>query len=102
LRAEGVAADKGGMYPIHMEDWGLHIYYNVASLVNKRGLSAVSPWQMAENRDSADISYAKGTCPHLDDLISRTVICCIASILTDADIEDIITAYKKVAVAICR
>jgi len=102
LRAEGVAADKGGMYPVHMDDWGLHIYYNVASLVNKRGTSAVSPWQMAENRDSADISYAKGTCPQLDDLISRTVICCVASILTDADVEDIITAYKKVAVAVCR
>ena len=102
LRAEGVVADKGGMYPVHMDEWGLHIYYNVASLVNKRGISAVSPWQMAENRASSHVSYAKGTCPHLDDLISRTMIFCVASILTDADVEDIIKAYKKVAAAVCR
>lgn len=101
LRAEGVVAGKGGMYPIHMDDWGLHIYYNVASLVNKRGISGVSPWQMAENRASADGSYAKGTCPHLDDRISRTMIFCVASNLTDADVRDIIAAYQKVAAAVC-
>jgi len=102
LRAEGVVADTGGLYPIHMDDWGLHIYYNVASLVNKRGLSAVSTWQMAENRASADISYTKGTCPHLDDLISRTMIFCVASVLTEADVRDIVAAYRKVAAAVCR
>lgn len=102
LRAEGVVADTGGMYPIHMDDWGLHIYYNVASLVNKRGISAVSPWQMAENRPSADISYAKGTCPHLDDRVSRTMIFCVASILTQTDVQDIVAAYRKVAAAVCR
>ena len=102
LRAEGVVADKGGMYPIHMDDWGLHIYYNVASLVHKRGISGVSPWQMSENRASSDISYAKGTCPHLDDLVSRTMIFCVASNLIEADVQDIITAYKKVATAFCK
>ncbi len=102
LRAEGIVADTGGMYPIHMDQWGLHIYYNVTSLVNKRGVSAVSPWQMTENRASADVSYAKGACPYLDDLVSRTMICCVASTLTDADVQDIITAYQKVAAAVCR
>lgn len=102
LRAEGIVADKGGMYPIHMDDWGLHIYYNVASLVNKRGISAVSPWQLAENRASANVSYDKGACPRLDDLISRTVICCVASVLTDADVNDIIAAFRKVAAAVVR
>jgi len=101
LRAEGIVAAQGGLYPIHMDDWGLHIYYNVASLVNKRGISAVSPWQLAENRASADISYAKGTCPHLDDLISRTMIFCVASVLTEADVRDIVAAYRKVAAAVC-
>ncbi len=101
LRAEGIAADKGGLYPVHMDDWGLHLYYNVASLVNKRSVSGVSVWQLRENRDSASVSYAKGTCPHLDELISRTVICCIASILTEADRRDIMIAYRKVAAAVC-
>ncbi len=101
VRAEGIVADQGGLYPVHLDDWGLHIYYNVASLVNKRGISAVSPWQLEENRASSGISYEKGTCPHLDDLISRTVICCVASVLTEADIQDIITAYRKVAAVVC-
>jgi len=102
LRAEGIVADQGGFYPIHMDQWGLHIYYNATSLLNKRGLSAITPWQLAENRASAHISYAKGTCPHLDELLSRTVLMCIASNLTDQDIEDIIKAYRKVAAAVCR
>jgi 8-amino-3,8-dideoxy-alpha-D-manno-octulosonate transaminase len=88
LRAEGIVADRGGFYPIHMDQWGLHIYYNATNLVNKRA--------------SADISYAKGTCPHLDDLLSRTVLMCIASNLTDDDIADIIKAYRKVAAVICQ
>jgi 8-amino-3,8-dideoxy-alpha-D-manno-octulosonate transaminase len=100
LRAEGIVADKGGLYPIHMDQWGLHIYYNVASLVNKRGISAVTPWQLAENGVSAGISYAKGTCPHLDDRLSRTMITCIASNLTNRDVQDIIKAYRKVAAVI--
>jgi len=102
LRAEGIVAAKDGLYPIHMDQWGLHIYYNVASLVNKRGLSAASPWQLAENRASANISYAKGACPHLDDLLSRTMITCVASVLTDEDVQDIIAAYRKVVAVICK
>jgi len=102
LRAEGIVAAKDGLYPVHMDEWGLHIYYNVASLVNKRGLSAVSPWDLAENRDSADVSYAKGACRHLDDLLSRTMLMCIASVLTEQDVDDIITAYRKVAASICK
>lgn len=102
LRAEGIVAAKDGLYPVHMDQWGLHIYYNVASLVNKRGISAVSPWQLAENRASANISYAKGTCPHLDDLLSRTMLMCIASNLTERDVEDIVMAYRKVAAVICK
>lgn len=102
LRAEGVVAAQGGMYPVHMDQWGLHIYYNVASLVNKRGVSAVSPWQMKENCASAAVSYAKGACPHLDDMLTRTMLFCVASNLTDSDVEDIIKAYTKVAAVICR
>ncbi|MCX6899608.1 MAG: DegT/DnrJ/EryC1/StrS family aminotransferase [Verrucomicrobia bacterium] len=102
LRAEGIVAAKDGLYPIHMDQWGLHIYYNVASLVNKRGISTVSPWQLAENRASAGVSYAKGACPHLDDLLSRTMIACVASVLTDTDVQDIIKAYRKVAAVVCK
>lgn len=102
LRAEGIVAAKGGMYPIHMDQWGLHLYYNVPSLVNKRGVGRVSPWAMAENAGSAGVRYAKGTCPTLDDLFSRTMLMCIASNLEEDDIQDIIRAFKKVAAVVCR
>lgn len=93
---ESIIADEGGMYPIHMDDWGLHIYYNIPSLKNKRGLSGISPWDLEENKNS-NVSYETGTCPRLDSLVSRTVLICIASTLMDNDIEDIITAIKKAA-----
>lgn len=102
LRAEGIVAARDGLYPLHMDQWGLHIYYNVASLVNKRGISPVSPWQLAENRASTNVSYARGACPHLDDLLSRTMLMCVASVLTDQDIRDIIAAYKKVTATVCK
>jgi 8-amino-3,8-dideoxy-alpha-D-manno-octulosonate transaminase len=102
LRAEGIVAAENGMYPIHMDDWGMHLYFNVPSLVNKRGISGISPWQMGENKASAGISYTRGTCPSLDDLSSRTMLLCVASILTQRDVNDIITAYRKVAAVICK
>lgn len=101
IREEGIVAAEGGMYPIHMDDWGMHLYFNVASLVNKRGISGISPWQLRENKASASTSYARGTCPKLDDLAGRTMLMCIASNLTRRDIDDIITAYRKVASAVC-
>jgi 8-amino-3,8-dideoxy-alpha-D-manno-octulosonate transaminase len=95
LRAEGIVSDKNGMYPIHMDDWGLHIYYNIPSLVNKCGISGKCVWDLKENANS-EISYGKGTCTHLDSLVSRTALMCIASNLKGRDINDIIMAIKKV------
>jgi 8-amino-3,8-dideoxy-alpha-D-manno-octulosonate transaminase len=96
LRDEGIAADKDGMYPIHMDNWGLHIYYNIPSLVNKRGIAAKSVWDLKEN-SASKISYTKGTCPHLDSLLQRTAIICVASVLTAGDVKDIIAAIRKTA-----
>jgi len=95
VRAEGIVAAAGGMYPVHCDDWGLHIYYNIPSLLGKRGLGAKSVWDLAENAGSA-VSYEKGTCPHLDSLLARSVVMCVASNLAERDIDDIITAFRKV------
>ena len=94
LRESGIVAAQDGMYPIHMDDWGLHLYFNVPSLVNKCGISKVSPWNMAENAAS-QVEYAKGTCPNLDSLAERTVIICIASVLTKRDTDDIIAGIRN-------
>jgi hypothetical protein len=57
---------------------------------------------MEENKASADISYTRGTCPSLDDLSSRTMLLCIASNLTQRDVNDIIAAYRKVTAVVCK
>ena len=94
LRAEGIVADKGGMYPIHMDDWGLHIYYNVPSLVNKRGISTVTTWALAEN-DASKVDYRKGACPCIDSMLEKTILMCVASTLSGSDVDDIIKAFRK-------
>jgi 8-amino-3,8-dideoxy-alpha-D-manno-octulosonate transaminase len=98
LHQEGIRGEQGGLYPIHMDDWGLHIYYNIPSLVNKRGTcpGVKSVWELAENRHS-DQSYEKGACPRLDDMLDRSIIMSIASALADSDISDIVSAFTKAA-----
>jgi len=97
LRAEGIAPPPIGCSNITMSQWGLHIYYNITSLVNKTSVSADGyPWTHQLNKES-NYSYGKGTLPYLDDLVSRSSIMAIPSVLTDADIDDIITAFHKVA-----
>ena len=66
----------------HMPDYGLHIYYNIPSLVNKVPLSAAgNPWGLSENSESV-YDYNKGACPQSDDLFERSVLVSIPSRLT--------------------
>ena len=84
LLDHGIEVQNQGFYPIHMEQWGLHIYYNVPGLVYKTPALGKWPvWDLYENRFAAKYSYNKGTLPVLDDYITRTVLFCIASNLTD-------------------
>jgi 8-amino-3,8-dideoxy-alpha-D-manno-octulosonate transaminase len=65
-----------------LEDYGLHIYYNIPSLVGKVPLSSAgNPWNVPENASSVN-SYAKGTCPNSDALFARSVLLPIPSRLT--------------------
>jgi len=66
----------------HMPEYGLHIYYNIPSLVNKVPLSAAgNPWKLRENAESI-YDYSKGACPQSDDLFERSVLVSIPSRLT--------------------
>ena len=79
----GIKLKHDAYYPIHMTEWGLHIYYNLPSLVNKRPFSGgYSVWQLKENEFAKDYTYDKGTLPKLDDYVNRTMLFCIASILS--------------------
>ncbi len=96
LRAEGVITSSQGVNNVVMTGWGLHIYSNIVSLVNKTSIDGRGfPWDLAENRNSKP-NYAKGTCPVADSLFERSILLAIPSCLTEADEDDIIHAFRKV------
>ena len=96
LRAEGIVTSAEGINNIVMTQWGLHIYYNIPSLVHKTSIDKRnSPWSLAENKDSHS-EYRKGTCPVADSLFERTILLAIPSILSDRDEDDIVHAFRKV------
>ncbi|MGB8479646.1 MAG: DegT/DnrJ/EryC1/StrS family aminotransferase [Acidobacteriaceae bacterium] len=96
LRAEGIVTLPQGVNNIVMTHWGLHIYYNIPSLVQKTGVDKRnSPWSLAENKES-HTEYGKGTCLVADGLFERTILLAIPSCLTDQDEQDIIHAFDKV------
>jgi dTDP-4-amino-4,6-dideoxygalactose transaminase len=96
LRAEGITTYPQGLSNIRMTDWGLHLYYNVMSLVSRRSVDGRGfPWKLSENAGS-QARYQKGTCPRADDLFGRSIIMSIPSCLTAGDEDDIIHAFKKV------
>lgn len=69
---------------IRVADYHLHIYFNVAALVNKVPLSpAGNPWSLPENAESA-YDYSKGACPASDALFARSILVSIPSRLTEA------------------
>jgi dTDP-4-amino-4,6-dideoxygalactose transaminase len=96
LRAEGIATSPQGVTNILMSDWGLHIYYNIPSLVRRTSVDRSGfPWDLVENKDSRT-SYVRGVCPNADDLFDRSILLAIPSCLTHDDESDIIAAFKKV------
>lgn len=96
LRAEGITTFPQGMSNIRMTDWGLHLYYNIVSLVSKCSVDkAGCPWALVENQASV-MRYEKGTCPVADSLFEKSIIMSIPSCLSAQDEDDIIHAFKKV------
>ncbi len=96
LIGNGIRVRDNGLYPIHMTEWGFHIYYNNGSLVNKNSICGHhSVWDLKENEFARNVSYAKGTLKHLDDIVERTVIFCIASKLSGGEKKLIRYAFTK-------
>ena len=78
-------------------DYGLHIYCNIPSLVDKIPLSpAGNPWSSVENAQSI-YTYDIGTCPQSDALFGRSILMPIPSRLTPQQEE---AAAKAIAVAV--
>jgi 8-amino-3,8-dideoxy-alpha-D-manno-octulosonate transaminase len=96
LRAEGIITLAQGVSNIVMTQWGLHIYYNIPSLVHKTSIDKRnSPWSLVENKDS-QTEYTKGTCPYADSLFERSILLAIPSNLTDKDEQDVVNTFYKV------
>lgn len=99
LRAEGIVTSAQGISNILMTDWGLHLYYNNASLVHRSSADASGfPWKLDGN-DAQRHGYEKGECPRADELFERSILMPIPSCLTARDEDDIIAAFRKVAAA---
>jgi dTDP-4-amino-4,6-dideoxygalactose transaminase len=98
LRAEGIRRPEGSLSCIKMSEWGMHWYFNNPSLVKKRLLSNDGfPWTHPANAFSKEMSYERGLLPGCDRRHDCGALMTVASCLTDKDIDDIVTAYRKVA-----
>jgi 8-amino-3,8-dideoxy-alpha-D-manno-octulosonate transaminase len=96
LRAEGIVTFPQGVSNVVMTEWGFHLYYNIASLVEKTSVDRRGfPWNLTENA-GLKTQYTKGTCPVADSLFERSIILAIPSSLTEREEDDIIRAFEKV------
>ncbi len=99
-RNAGVRCGPSGLNNIPMTDWGLHIYFNNASLVRKSPLNAAGrPWSDPLNEFAKSYDYEKGAVPVLDSLLERSSLLAIPPVLTDDAIEHIAVAFEKAASA---
>ena len=100
-RAAGVRPGPNGIGNVRMTDWGMHIYYNNVSLIEKHGVnSAGRPWSDPLNEWAKDIDYHKGLLPQMDDLIDRTCLITVSPQLTEDVCDRIIEIYRDCAAKI--
>ena len=97
-RAEGVRPGPDGIGNVVMTNWGLHIYYQNVSLVEKHAInSAGRPWSDPLNVFAKDISYGKGTLPRMDDLIERSSLIPVSPHLSEKTCDQIIGIFQTCA-----
>jgi 8-amino-3,8-dideoxy-alpha-D-manno-octulosonate transaminase len=94
----GVRHNPNGGGHARLSEWGLHLYYENISLVQKAGLNpAGRPWTDPLNAFAREYDYHKGALPRLDDLIERTELFAVAPALTEERCARIIQAYHECA-----
>lgn len=98
LNAEGIRGPEGSLTCVRMRDFGLHWYFNISSLTEKRSNSRDGfPWTHPANDFASAFDYGHGALSRADELHARSAILSIASTLRDEDVADIVMAFKKVA-----
>lgn len=97
-RKAGIITGQKGLNNLTMPEWHQHIYYQIPSLVKKKGLNSTGrPWTDPLNEFAKDYSYDKGTCPFTDDLIARSSLLSISPTLTDEICDRIVEEFHKAA-----
>jgi 8-amino-3,8-dideoxy-alpha-D-manno-octulosonate transaminase len=94
MKADGIGTWPQGTSNVVMTDWGMHLYYNIPSLVKKTSVAPGFPWGLAENQGLVP-EYGKGACPVADSLFERSILLPIPSCLTREDEDDIIRAFEE-------
>jgi dTDP-4-amino-4,6-dideoxygalactose transaminase len=86
---------SGGLQACHLPDNGLHIYYNIRSLVEKSSNSPDGfPWTLPANKES-QYEYGKGTLPRADALIARGVVMPVHSCLSEEQEADYVKLCRQ-------
>jgi len=87
-----------GMFNVwRNQDYGYHVTYQIPLLTKKIPLSAAgNPWNLSENAAS-DYSYAEDTLPVSSDLLRRSVLIPIPSILTPDDEKNAASIIRECA-----
>ena len=87
---------SGGNLPL--SSFGLHLYYNVPSLVKKRPLNASGyPWSAPENAFAESYRYEQGVLPVADDLFSRSSLISVSPVLSDSARDEVIEIFWRCA-----
>jgi dTDP-4-amino-4,6-dideoxygalactose transaminase len=94
MKADGIGTWPQGTSNVVMTDWGMHLYYNIPSLVKKTSVAPGFPWGLVENQGLVP-EYGKGACPVADSLFERSILLPIPSCLTREDEDDIIRAFEE-------
>jgi 8-amino-3,8-dideoxy-alpha-D-manno-octulosonate transaminase len=84
-----------GLTCIHLPAYGLHIYYNVKALVERRSNSPDGfPWTHPANVP-LQRNYGRGALPQTDQLLDRSVVLPVPARMTPAHERDYIAIFRQ-------
>lgn len=97
-RAAGVATGPHGLNNLTFGEWGLHLYYNNASLVHRRGTNSRGyPWSDPANAFAAEYRYDRGTLRQADELFARSSLLAVPPAMSEETAASIIDIFHHCA-----